>query len=113
MKLLVALFGLCAFTAATHAADIGLEEVQALGRLNGQALACAQGDNIRRIKTVMIEVAPKSRQYGAAFEQTTHEAFLQRSGEQDACADEPVIALRVEELATRLRTMAPPREPQQ
>ena len=84
MKLTVALLGMCAFISAAHAANMGLEEVQALGRLNGQALACSQSENISRIKTVMISHAPKSRQYGATFEQTTHESFLLRSREQEA-----------------------------
>ena len=107
MKWLVVLLGLCTSVSAAQAANIGLEEVQALGRLNGQALACSQKDNITRIKTVMISHAPRSRQHGAAFEQTTHESFLARSRKQEACGDAPVIALQVEDLATRLRAMFP------
>jgi hypothetical protein len=107
MKQIVLLLGLCAFVSAAHAADMGLDEVQALGRLNGQALACSQTENIHRIKAVMIDHAPKSRQYGATFEQLTHEFFLLRSSEQEACVDAPLIALQVEDLAARLSTMFP------
>ena len=45
MKWLVVLLGLSTFVSVAHAANKGLEEVQALGRLNGQALACSQKDN--------------------------------------------------------------------
>lgn len=107
MKWLVVLLGLSTFVSVAHAANKGLEEVQALGHLNGQALACSQKENISRIKAVMISLSPRSRQYGAAFEQITHESFLVRSGEQEACGDAPVIALQVESLATSLRAMFP------
>jgi hypothetical protein len=107
MKWLVVLLGLCAFVSVAHAADKGLEEVQALGRLNGQALACSQKENISRIKSVMITLAPRTRKYGEIFEQATQESFLVRSREQGTCGDSPVIALQVEDLAARLSTMFP------
>jgi hypothetical protein len=107
MKSLLVLLGLCSFVSVTHATDMGLEEVQALGRLNGQALACSQKENISRIKAVMITLAPRTRRYGEIFEQTTQESFLVRSREQASCVDAPVIALQVEDIATRLDTMFP------
>ncbi len=109
MRQLFVLLGLCAFITTAHAATEGLEEVKSLGELNGKALACSQSSNISRIKAVMINHAPKSRQYGATFELATQESFLERSREQQACADAPVIALQVEELATRLSTLFPAR----
>jgi hypothetical protein len=112
MKRLYALLGLYALSASAGAANPGMEEVKSLGQLNGQALACAQNENIRRIKTVMISLAPKTRQYGAAFEQTTHESFIQRTSEPHACSDAPVIALKVESLAARLQELFPPRQKQ-
>lgn len=107
MKQLVLLLGLSASITAAHAAGDGLAEVHELGRLNGLALACAQGDNISQIKAIMIAHAPKSRQHGATFEQATHESFLLRSGEQGACGDAPVIALQVSDQAARLRALFP------
>lgn len=110
MKWLVAMLSLCFLVSTAHSATMGLDEVEALGHLNGKALACSQKNNVSRIKAVMISHAPKSRQYGATFESATQEAFLMRSKDQEACADTPVIALQVEELAARLRAMFPPRE---
>ena len=106
MKWLVVLLGLCSFVSSANAAELGLDEVETLGRLNGKALACSQKNNIGRIKAVMISLAPKSRQHGAVFEKATEESFLVRSGEQQACADAPVIALQVETLAERLRALS-------
>lgn len=107
MKWLVVLLGLCTFVSVTYATGMGLDEVQELGRLNGQALACSQKENISRIKVVMISHAPRTRQYGEMFEQTTQESFLVRSREQEACGDASLIALLVEDLAARLNTMFP------
>ncbi len=113
MKRFAVVLCVLGWSSVAYAADAGLAEVQALGRLNGQALACAQNENIARIKAVMIGYAPKSREYGATFERTTHESFLERSREQEACQDAPVIALQVEELASRLRALFPVEEKQQ
>lgn len=107
MKRIAVVLCLPFLVSMAHAADPGLAEVRELGRLNGQALACAQNENIARIKAVMIGNAPKSREYGAAFEQATNEAFMLRSRDQEACQDGPVITLQVEELANRLRALFP------
>jgi hypothetical protein len=107
MKRVALLLAFSVATATAHAAALGMEEVRELGRLNGLALACSQGDNISRIKVVMITHAPKSRQYGAGFEEATQEAFLLRSGEPGACIDAPLIALQVEEQAARLGALFP------
>ena len=114
MKWFWALLGVCSFVFVTvaGAAENGMEEVRALGHLNGQALACSQKENVSRIKAVMISYAPKTRRYGAAFEESTQQAFLLRSAEQQACDDAPVIALKVDVLATRLQEMYPPRAQQ-
>ena len=106
MKRVVLLLGLSIFYTSAQAASTGLEEVKALGTLNGQALACSQKANIKRIKALMISHAPKSRQYGAMFEQSTQESFLVRSREQEACVDAPLIALKVEDLASQLRAIS-------
>lgn len=113
MKRFAVVLCVLGWSSVAHAADPGLEEVRMLGRVNGQALACAQNENVARIKAVMVGYAPKSREYGAAFEQATHESFLVRSREQEACQDAPVIALQVEDLASRLRALYPTEEKQQ
>lgn len=103
MKRLLLQLGLCAFISSAYAATPSLDAVQSLGQLNGQALACSQKDNIKKIKSVMINYAPKSRQHGASFEQATHEAFLDRSNKPEECSDASLIALKVEDITNRLR----------
>lgn len=94
--------------AADLPADAGLAEVRDLGRLNGQALACGYVEVAARIKGVIIKSAPKSRRYGAAFEDATNEAFLAQSRkEQTACPDGPTLGGQVEEAVRRLQTALP------
>lgn len=99
------------FAPAAHAAasvDAGLAEVVDLGRLNGQVLACGYADSAARIKAAMIEFAPKSRRYGAAFEEATNEAFLAQSRkEPSACPDGPTFNGQVEALTQRLQAALP------
>ena len=95
--------------AADAPADAGLAEVRDLGRLNGLALACGYADTAARIKTVIIQQAPKSRRYGAAFEEATNAAFLgQAKQDQATCIDGPTLTGQVDELAQRLQAALPP-----
>lgn len=98
---------------AVHAAasptDAGLAEIRDLGRLNGQALACDFAGTAARIKSVMIQHAPKSRRYGAAFEEATNEAFLVQSRKEAAtCPDGPTLNGNVETATQSLLTALPP-----
>lgn len=98
--------------ASGSSADAGLAEVSDLGRLNGQVLACGYMDAAARIKAAMIQFAPKSRRYGAAFEEATNEAFLsQTKKERSACLDGPTYAEQVEEASKRLQTALPAAAP--
>lgn len=111
MKRLAVLLGVSLYCATAAASEAGLEEVKSLGQLNGKALACAQQENISRIKSVMISHAPKTRLHGAAFEESTHESFITRSKEpQESCTDAALIALQVESLDARLQQLFPPQE---
>lgn len=94
--------------AADLPADAGLTEVQAFGRINGQALACGYAETVSRIKAVIIQHAPKSRRYGAAFEEATNKAFLDQSRkEMTACPDGPTFNGRVDEATQRLLAAVP------
>lgn len=94
--------------AANAASDIGLAEVRDLGRLNGQALACGYMDTATRIKADMIQHAPKARQYGTAFEETTNESFLTQSRQaQTTCPDGPTLNGQVDEATRRLQAALP------
>ena len=106
--LLLCFLGISTARAAGGAADAGLTEVSDLGRLNGQVLACGYGDIAAQIKAVMIQFAPKSRRYGAAFEEATHEAFLaQFKKERNTCLDGPTFAEQTEEINLRLQAALP------
>ncbi len=94
--------------AAAPAADSGLAEIRDLGRLNGQALACSYGETAARIKKEMIGHAPKSRRYGAVFEETTNEAFLAQSKlEPTDCPDGPTLNGKVDEVVQHLQAALP------
>ncbi|MDP2155706.1 MAG: hypothetical protein Q8J61_06860 [Sulfuricella sp.] len=94
--------------AAESSTDAGLTEVQALGSINGQALACDYAETVSRIKTVMIQHAPKSRRYGAAFEEATNKAFLDQSRKKmTTCPDGPTFSGQVDEATQRLQAAIP------
>ncbi|MCE5180205.1 MAG: hypothetical protein LLG15_00210 [Betaproteobacteria bacterium] len=100
--------------AANAASDVGLAEVRDLGRLNGQALACGYADTAARIKSAMIQHAPKARQYGTAFEETTNQSFLTQSRQdQAACPDGPTLNGQVDEATQRLQAALPTTTPKQ
>lgn len=107
MKWFAGLLCMCAFVTTAVASDVGVEEVQMLGQLNGKALACTQKANISRIKAIMIAHVPKTIGFREVFEKSSQEAFLQRSQEPQACGDDPVIALKVESMASRLQALFP------
>lgn len=92
-----------------HAAtDVGLAKVRDLGHLNGLALACGYMDTVALIKTAIIQHAPRARQYGAAFEETTNESFLAQSRlEPTTCPDGPTLNGQVNEAARRLQAEFP------
>ena len=94
--------------AANSSTDAGLTEIQALGSINGQALACGYAETVSRIKAVMIQHSPKSRRYGAVFEESTNKAFLDQSRkEMTACPDGPTFNGQVEEATQRLLAALP------
>ena len=90
---------------ATIDADKLTATVQALGRLNGQALACQHKEVGARIKSIMINRVPKTRPMGELFENATTAAFLAQGNEKAACP--PQVALTVE-LEAAARPLAPP-----
>jgi len=56
--------------------DVRYQALKALGELNGTALQCKYLDQTRRMKSAVVEVAPKERSFGLAFDQATNDAFL-------------------------------------
>lgn len=95
---------------ATDEIEPGLAAIRNLGRLNGQALACAQKDTAAWIRVLMLTHAPKTRSYGEAYEAGTQEAFAAHTGGA-ACPDSGTSAARLEEVTQRLRTVLPAAKP--
>lgn len=109
-RLIPVLCFLSVFTAqaAELAVDAGLAEVRDLGRLNGQALACSYREAASRIKKAIIENAPKSRRYGAAFEETTNQGFLEQTKQDStACVDGPTLNGKIDTAIQRLQAALP------
>ncbi|THF67332.1 hypothetical protein E6C76_02865 [Pseudothauera nasutitermitis] len=84
--------------APVHAESPGALEqaVRDLGQLNGVALACRQGALSARMRSLMIEVAPKERGVGEYFEEATSEAFLEMGRNGSECPDGRTLAERIE-----------------
>lgn len=74
----------------------GAAEVQALGRLNGEALACKQMALVDRIRIAVVYDAPKTREIGELFEQATSERFLAMGTDKSACPDGRSLSQQVE-----------------
>lgn len=105
---------LCLLSTAlsAHAEDsatgAGLAEVEALGLINGVALACNYTEASSRIKSVMIKHSPKSRRYGAAFEEATNKAFLDQTRRAPTtCPDGPTLNEQIDNTTQRLQTVLP------
>ena len=81
------------------------ETVKALGRINGQALACGHKEVSTRTKTIVINGVPKTREYGEMFEQATTAAFLAQGNDKRACPPRPALTVELETVA---RPLAPP-----
>ena len=102
--LLLCLLSIALPAAAASSADMGMEEVRVLGRLNGQALACSHAVAVARIKAQMIKLAPKTRRYGEAFETATNDGYLaQVKKDKSTCPAMPALLEQVEDTAKRLQ----------
>lgn len=87
--------------------DAGLDAIDDLGRLNGQALACDQMGTSGKAKGLMISHAPKTRRYGEVFEAATNAAFLAQGKDQNGCPPPADFARRLLELTSRLQAALP------
>lgn len=93
MKIITALLALSlgAIAGPSFAADEGSAAVQAMGRLNGIALACQQPALVSRARNAVITTAPKTRGYGEMFETATNAAYLEQ-GKGATCPDAATLA---------------------
>jgi len=100
---LTALALLIALSAApVSAAETGSAEIEALGRINGLALACQQPAIASRARNAMITTAPKTRANGELFENATQGAYLEH-GKGGTCPDATAFAGRLAEAEQRLQ----------
>jgi protein SCO1/2 len=107
-KLLIVAIGVSVF-ASSYAAELTVAEqttiVEALGRLNGRALACGYPELVSRTKAIVTARVAKTRELGEAFERTTQIAFLAQGKEKIVCPSRPALAL---ELDATARPLSPP-----
>lgn len=108
MKIVAPLLALILATFANtgSAADAGTEAVEALGRLNGIALACQQPALVARARNAIVTTAPKTRGYGEAFENATNAAYLEQ-GKGAACPDAASLASNIAAAEQRLKAEFP------
>ncbi len=107
MKYAVVLICCLSLPAVAHAAkEDGLSAVRDLGLLNGQALACGNKETAAWVKILMLNHAPKTREYGEAFEAGTQEAFAAH-GREMPCAERTALAARLDAVTQRLKAALP------
>jgi hypothetical protein len=109
-------FWILMFVAATsaHAADAlvdsGIAEIETLGRINGQALACSEQSLAARTKELMLKHAPRTPRYGSAFEQATQRGFMDQVKGKLACPPASELAQRIDLVAVELGKKLPASE---
>ncbi len=92
---------------AADAPDEGRAAVEALGRINGQSLACQQPALGSRARNAVITGTPKTRNYGEIFETATNAAFLAQ-GKGGICPDALTLKAQLEAAETKLQAAFPP-----
>lgn len=100
-------FALMASAGFTWAEPQGAQEVRALGRLNGEALACNQPALVDRIRSHIVYEAAKTREIGEIFENATNESFLEMGKEGRSCPDARSLAQKIDEGIAALRKAFP------
>ena len=80
---------------ASFAGDAGTTAIEALGKVNGIALACQQPAISSRARNALVTGAPKTRGNGEIFENATNAAYLEQ-GKGVACPDAATLAQLVD-----------------
>jgi hypothetical protein len=89
-----------ASTTAAGSTQAQYDAIRALGRLNGEALACRHLEQVRRMKAVVIANAPKERSFGLAFDEASNAGFLDFLEQGRPCPGGAALDARIDE-ATR------------
>ena len=106
-RLIAGLVFLAVSTAASAGMNPGRQSVADMGKLNGTALACRYYDLARRIKRILIDNLPKSRELGRIFEDRTREAFMVYVQANKTCPSPGVLEGRVDEVEQRIHKAFP------
>ena len=106
---LIILLGLSLPIHSARAADAeaGLLAITALGKLNGQALACSEMPVAARAKLLMLRHAPKTQRFGTAYEESTQAAFLVQTGSKTVCPESLSFVRSLDDLALQLQATLP------
>ncbi len=110
MKLSQSLMFLLAMAALPAFADEGeaaISVIQALGSINGQALACAELSAAGRAKSLMLAHGPKTTRFGIAFDEATQAAYLAQTRDGGVCPAGLVLTDKLNQLAPQLDALLP------
>ena len=88
------------------AVEQGAAAIEALGKVNGMALACQQPAIASRARNAVTTTAPKTRANGEAFEDATSAAFLEQ-GKGVVCPDTASFVKAVAEAEKNLQAAFP------
>jgi len=87
--------------------DPGLQAIIDLSQVNGQALACQEMTVAMRAKSLMLLHAPRTAGFGAAFEEGTHQAFLEQTHGDTPCTPSTALTARLVTVALQLQANLP------
>ncbi len=90
----------------TFAVEQGAAAIEALGKVNGMALACQQPAIASRARNALVNSAPKTRANGELFEIATNAAYLEQ-GKGAVCPDTASFAKALGEAEKNLQAAFP------
>jgi hypothetical protein len=88
------------------AVEQGAAAIEALGKVNGMALACQQPAIASRARNALVTTAPKTRTNGELFENATNAAYLEQ-GKVAACPDTASFSKALGEAEENLQAAFP------
>ena len=89
-----------------HAAEPGTAAIEAIGKINGMALACEQPAIASRARNAVTTTAPKTRANGEAFESATNAAYLEQ-GKGAPCPDASALNAALGDAEKKLQAAFP------
>jgi len=97
---------LCLSTNQAFAVEEGAAAIEAIGKVNGMALACQQPAIASRARNALVNSAPKTRANGELFENATNAAYLEQ-GKGAACPDTASFSKALGEAEKNLQAAFP------